>query len=100
MQLIILALTAFSFAALKMVDLPWALLAFAVLGVLYNLGRVAVEVAGFNQAFHNGGPWDGQKALCTVPGCCSVWSFSESGQCFPVEYTPLQYFWYSPGLSL
>ena len=44
LQLIILALTAFSFAALKMVDLPWALLAFAVLGILYNLGRVAVEV--------------------------------------------------------
>ncbi len=44
LQLIILALTAFSFAALKMVDLPWALLAFAVLGVLYNLGRVVVEV--------------------------------------------------------
>jgi hypothetical protein len=44
LQLIILALTAFSFAALKMVDLPWALLVFAVLGVLYNLGRVAVEV--------------------------------------------------------
>jgi hypothetical protein len=45
LQRIILALTALSFAALKMLDLPWALLAFAMLGALYNLGRVAVEVA-------------------------------------------------------
>ncbi len=44
LQLIILALTALAFAALKMLDLPWALLAFALLGALYNLGRVAVEV--------------------------------------------------------
>ncbi|UXN66211.1 MFS transporter (plasmid) [Phyllobacterium sp. A18/5-2] len=44
LHLVVLALTAFSFAVLKMLDLPWALLAFATLGALYNLGRVAVEV--------------------------------------------------------
>lgn len=44
LQLVILTLTAFCFAALKLLDLPWALLAFAALGTLYNLGRVTVEV--------------------------------------------------------
>jgi MFS family permease len=44
LQLVILALAAVSFAALKILNLPWALLAFAILGILHNLGRVAVEV--------------------------------------------------------
>lgn len=44
LQMIILALTALSFATLRMLDLPWVLLAFAMLGALYNLGRVVVEV--------------------------------------------------------
>ncbi|CAK7261632.1 MFS transporter [Shinella sp. YE25] len=44
LQLVILALTAISFALLKVLDIPWALLIFAILGALYNLGRVGTEV--------------------------------------------------------
>lgn len=44
LQFAILALTAIAFVSLKMPGLPWVLLIFAVLGGLYNLGRVAVEV--------------------------------------------------------
>lgn len=44
LQFVILVLTAFSLASLKVLDLPWTLLAFAILGALYNLGRVAIEV--------------------------------------------------------
>ena len=44
LQLVSLSITACSFAMLKVLDLPWSLLIFAVLGVLYNLGRVATEV--------------------------------------------------------
>lgn len=44
LQLAILALTAVSFALLKALDIPWTLLIFAVLGALYNLGRVGIEV--------------------------------------------------------
>lgn len=44
LQLAILALTATSFALLKMLDIPWNLLIFAILGALYNLGRVGIEV--------------------------------------------------------
>lgn len=44
LQLMILALTALFFALLKVLDLPLILVAFAILGVLYNLGRVGVEV--------------------------------------------------------
>jgi len=44
LQIVILGMTASSFAILKVLDLPWSLLIFAVLGILYNLGRVAVEV--------------------------------------------------------
>lgn len=44
LQLVSLGMTACSFAMLKVLDLPWSLLIFAVLGVLYNLGRVAIEV--------------------------------------------------------
>ncbi len=45
LQLGILGLTVFTFATLKVLDLPWILLAFALLGALYNLGRVGIEVA-------------------------------------------------------
>ena len=44
LQFVILGLTACSFATLKVLELPWSLLSFAILGTLYNLGRVAVEV--------------------------------------------------------
>lgn len=44
LQLVVLALTALFFALLKVLDLPLMLVAFAILGVLYNLGRVGVEV--------------------------------------------------------
>jgi len=44
LQLVILVLSALSFAVLKVLDLPWTLLVFAILGALYNLGRVAIEV--------------------------------------------------------
>ncbi|EHS52932.1 putative transporter protein [Rhizobium sp. PDO1-076] len=44
LQLVALALTAMFFALLKVLDLPLVLVAFAILGVLYNLGRVGVEV--------------------------------------------------------
>ncbi len=44
LQFVILGLSAVSFALLKAFDLPFALLAFATLGALYNLGRVALEV--------------------------------------------------------
>lgn len=44
LQSVLLVLTAFSFASLKALELPWSLLAFAVLGALHNLGRVAIEV--------------------------------------------------------
>lgn len=44
LQLAILAMTACAFALLKVLDLPWSFLIFALLGGLYNLGRVAVEV--------------------------------------------------------
>jgi MFS family permease len=44
LQLVILALAAVSFTALKILNLPWALFAFAILGILHNLGRVAIEV--------------------------------------------------------
>ncbi|WP_331842082.1 MFS transporter [Rhizobium leguminosarum] len=44
LQLVILALTALFFAVLKVLDLPLILVAFAILGVLYNLGRVGGEV--------------------------------------------------------
>ncbi|WEZ85960.1 hypothetical protein P6U16_23635 (plasmid) [Rhizobium sp. 32-5/1] len=44
LQLAVLALTAMFFTLLKILDLPSVLVAFAILGVLYNLGRVGVEV--------------------------------------------------------
>lgn len=44
LQLVVLALTAAFFALLKVLDLPLILIVFAMLGVLYNLGRVGVEV--------------------------------------------------------
>jgi MFS family permease len=44
LQLVILGLTAIFFALLKVLDLPWIFVAFAVLGILYNLGRVGFEV--------------------------------------------------------
>ena len=44
LQLVILGMTACSFAMLKLLDLPWSLLIFTILGILYNLGRVAIEV--------------------------------------------------------
>lgn len=44
LQLVVLALTATFFALLKVLDLPLVLVAFAILGVLYNIGRVGVEV--------------------------------------------------------
>lgn len=44
MQFVILVLTVLSFATLKVLGLPWVLLVFVVLGALYNLGRVGVEV--------------------------------------------------------
>lgn len=44
LQFVILGLTACSFATLKVLELPWLLLIFAILGTLYNLGRVAIEV--------------------------------------------------------
>lgn len=44
LQRVILALTALFFALLKVLDLPFIFVAFAILGVLYNLGRVGVEV--------------------------------------------------------
>lgn len=44
LQVAILGLSAIFFALLKVLDLPYALLAFAALGTLYNLGRVALEV--------------------------------------------------------
>jgi MFS family permease len=44
LQFFILGMTAASFAILKEVDISWSLLVFAMLGTLYNLGRVAVEV--------------------------------------------------------
>lgn len=40
----ILGLSAVSFALLKALDPPFSLMAFATLGALYNLGRVALEV--------------------------------------------------------
>lgn len=42
--LIAIALSACSFAAMAMTGLPWALLVVGVLGILYNVGRVAIEV--------------------------------------------------------
>ncbi|EYR82828.1 MFS transporter [Shinella sp. 838] len=44
LQYVILGSSAVSFAVLKALDPPFSLLAFAILGALYNLGRVAVEV--------------------------------------------------------
>ena len=44
LQFLILGLSAVAFALLKVSDLPSAALAFAALGGLYNLGRVALEV--------------------------------------------------------
>lgn len=44
LQLGVLGLTVFAFATLKVLNLPWTLLTFAVLGALYNLGRVGIEV--------------------------------------------------------
>lgn len=44
LQFVILGLSAFSFALVKALDPPFALAAFASMGALYNLGRVAVEV--------------------------------------------------------
>ncbi|KQU81205.1 hypothetical protein ASD00_35460 [Ensifer sp. Root31] len=44
LQFAILALTAISFALLNVLDTPWTLLIFAILGALYNLGRVGIEV--------------------------------------------------------
>ncbi|WP_165909410.1 MFS transporter [Shinella sp. JR1-6] len=44
LQYVILGSSAVSFAVIKALDPPFALLAFAILGALYNLGRVAVEV--------------------------------------------------------
>lgn len=44
LQLAILALTAVSFGLLKVLEIPWTLLIFALLGALYNLGRVGIEV--------------------------------------------------------
>lgn len=41
---LVLGSSAVSFAVIKALDPPFALLAFAILGALYNLGRVAVEV--------------------------------------------------------
>lgn len=43
-QFVILGLSAVSFASLNVLDLPYAIPAFAALGALYNLGRVALEV--------------------------------------------------------
>lgn len=44
LQFVILGASALSFALLKALELPYALAAFAMLGALYNLGRVALEV--------------------------------------------------------
>lgn len=44
LQVYLLVLTALFFALLKVLDLPWILVVFAILGLLYNLGRVGVEV--------------------------------------------------------
>jgi MFS family permease len=44
LQFAILGLSAVSFALLKVLDPPFTLVAFATLGTLYNLGRVALEV--------------------------------------------------------
>nr|WP_246200715.1 MFS transporter [Shinella kummerowiae] len=44
LQFAILGLSAMSFALLKALDPPFTLIAFATLGTLYNLGRVALEV--------------------------------------------------------
>lgn len=44
LQFAILGLSAMSFALLKALDPPFTLVAFATLGALYNLGRVALEV--------------------------------------------------------
>lgn len=44
-QIAVLVITAGSFSLLKMLDFPLVLLAFCVVGVAYNLGRVAIEVA-------------------------------------------------------
>lgn len=41
----VLAITAISFASLKLLAAPWALFVFAILGMSYNLGRVAIEVS-------------------------------------------------------
>ncbi|WP_439632343.1 MFS transporter [Shinella sp.] len=44
LQFAILGLSAVSFVLLKALDPPYTLAAFAILGALYNLGRVALEV--------------------------------------------------------
>jgi MFS family permease len=44
LQFVILVLTVFAFAILKVLNLPWVLTVFVVLGGLYNLGRVGIEV--------------------------------------------------------
>lgn len=45
LHLMILGGTAVMLMALKLLYAPWALIAFAALGILYNLGRVSVEVS-------------------------------------------------------
>ena len=45
LEVVVLVMTAACFALIKVTDLSWSLLAFAVIGTLYNLGRVATEVA-------------------------------------------------------
>lgn len=44
LQIAVVVMTACAFALLKVTLLPWALAVIAVLGMLYNLGRVAIEV--------------------------------------------------------
>jgi MFS family permease len=43
-EIVTLWVTAISFASLKALDLPWVLVAIGIIGVSYNLGKVAIEV--------------------------------------------------------
>ncbi len=45
LQIVVLGITAVSFALIKLSDFPMLLLVICVLGTSYNLGRVAIEVA-------------------------------------------------------
>ncbi|WP_366929354.1 MFS transporter [Mesorhizobium sp.] len=53
LRLVLLGSTAFALMALTVARSPWTLMIFAVLGFLYNLGRVSVEVTLQSRASDN-----------------------------------------------